>query len=354
MTDLDHLGWSETLAQSFADIAEPTHIAGRIIAHHRGHYELAYAGGTIRAQCAGRMRHRDTDLGLPVVGDFVVARLEGGGATIDAVLPRRTKFARAVGDLTRHDVAKGEQIIAANIDYVFIVTGADADFSTRRLERLLGAAYGSGAVPMIVLTKIDLGLAPPMIDQLAIEAPGVAVHLVSNATGEGIAALRALIRPGETALLVGSSGVGKSSLVNRLLGTDRQATSITDENGRGRHTTTSRDLFALDGGGLILDTPGIRAITQWQTEGLDDAFADITTIATHCRFSDCRHEAEPGCAVQAAIADGTLEAHRLTDYAKLDREMAHLARRGDKRAEAAQRRKWAKTTRQRRTGDVAP
>lgn len=340
MDDIDHLGWSQALTQNFAEIAEPTQIPGRIIAHHRGHYELAWAGGTLRAQCAGRMRHHDTASGLPVVGDFVAARLEGGAATIDAVLPRRTKFARAVGDLTRHDVAKGEQIIAANIDYVFIVTGADADFSVRRLERLLGAAWGSGAIPMVVLTKIDLGLAAPMIDRLAIEAPGVAVHTVSNATGEGIDELRALIKPGQTALLVGSSGVGKSSLVNRLLGTDRQTTSITDENGRGRHTTTSRDLFHLESGGMILDTPGIRAITQWQTEGLDDAFADITDLASSCRFTDCRHIAEPGCAVQAAITAGTLDERRLRDFAKLERELAFLERRGDKRAEAAQKRTW--------------
>jgi ribosome biogenesis GTPase len=354
MDDITHLGWSDTLARAFAAIAEPNQIPGRIIAHHRGHYELAYAGGTIRAQCAGRMRHHDTGSGLPVVGDFVIARIDGGGATIDAMLPRRTKFARAVGDLTRHDIAKGEQIIAANIDYVFIVTGADADFSPRRLERLLGAAFGSGALPLIVLTKIDLGLAEPMIEQLALEAPGVAVRQVSNATGDGIADLRALIAPGQTALLVGSSGVGKSSLVNRLLGTDRQATSITDENGRGRHTTTSRDLFMLEGGGMILDTPGIRAITQWQTDGLDDAFTDVTTIAAGCRFSDCRHEAEPGCAVRAAIADGTLDPRRLIDYAKLNRELAHLERRGDKRAEAAQRRQWAKTTRAGRRREPAP
>jgi ribosome biogenesis GTPase len=345
MDDIIHLGWSDVLAQAFAAMAEPGQIAGRIIAHHRGHYELAHAGGTIRAQCAGRMRHHDTGNGLPVVGDFVIARIEGGGATIDAMLPRRTKFARAVGDLTRHDVAKGEQIIAANIDYVFIVTGADGDFSPRRLERLLGAAYGSGAIPMIVLTKIDLGLAGPMRAQLALEAPGVAVREVSNASGAGIADLRALIKPGETALLVGSSGVGKSSLVNRLLGTERQATSITDDNGRGRHTTTSRDLFMLDGGGMILDTPGIRAITQWQADGLDDAFTDITTIAEHCRFSDCRHEAEPGCAVQLAITEGTLDPRRLADYAKLNLELSYLERRGDKRAEAAQRRKWAKASR---------
>ena len=353
MDDIDHLGWSPALAHAFADTAEPGQIAGRIIAHHRGHYELAYAGGTLHAQCAGRMRHHDDGLGLPVVGDFVIARIEAGAATIDAILPRRTKFARAVGDLTRHDVAKGEQIIAANIDYLFIVTGADADFSIRRLERLLGAAFGSGALPLIVLTKIDLGLAPPMIAQLALEAPGVAVHQVSNATGEGIAPLRALIGHGCTALLVGSSGVGKSSLVNRLLGVERQATSVTDENGRGRHTTTSRDLFMLDGGGMILDTPGIRAITQWQTEGLDDAFSDITELAARCRFTDCRHQAEPGCAVREAIDDGRIEPRRLADYAKLDRELVYLERRGDKRAEAAAKRQWRSLTRANRRRPVS-
>jgi ribosome biogenesis GTPase len=353
MDDIDHLGWSPALARAFAETAEPGQIAGRIIAHHRGHYELACTGATLRAQCAGRMRHHDAGYGLPVVGDFVIARIEAGAATIDAILPRRTKFARAVGDLTRHDVARGEQIIAANIDYVFIVTGADADFSVRRLERLLGAAFGSGAVPLIVVTKTDLGLAAPMIVQLALEAPGVAVRQVSNRTGEGILALRALIGPGQTALLVGSSGVGKSSLVNRLLGYERQATSITDDNGRGRHTTTSRDLFLLDGGGMILDTPGIRAITQWQPEGLDDAFTDITLLAAQCRFSDCRHEAEPGCAVREAIEDGRIEARRLADYVKLNREMAYLERRGDKRAEAAVKRQWRSQTRANRRRPVS-
>ena len=348
MDELDRLGWSEALARYFATDFDAETIPGRIVAHHRGHYDMAWANGVAFATVSGRMRHQAVDSGLPVVGDWVAARIEGGAATIDAVLPRRTKFARAVGDLTRIDVAKGEQIIAANMDFVFIVTGADADFSVRRLERLLGAAWGSGAVPMVVLTKTDLGLAAPMIDQLAVEAPGVTVHSVSNATGEGIDALRALIAPGQTALLVGSSGVGKSSLVNRLLGTDRQATQITDINGRGRHTTTSRDLILLEGGGMVLDTPGIRAITQWQTEGLDDAFADIAELAQSCRFTDCRHENEPGCAVQAAIGAGTLDERRLRDFAKLNRELTWLERRGDKRAEAAQRRHWRAITVQHR------
>ncbi len=350
MIDLSAYGWRPALAHSFAACAERNTEPARIIAHHRGQYRVITQHGMRAALCAGRLRHHPGAEGLPVIGDFVAVRIDAASATIEAVLPRHSKFARAVGDLTRTHATQGEQIIAANVDLVFIVTGADGDFSVRRLERLLSAAWGSNAIPHIVLTKTDLGQAEPLISDLAIAAPGVAVHPVSNLTKAGIANLRALIGAGQTALLVGSSGVGKSSLVNALAETEQQAVQPTDINGRGRHTTTSRDLIMLQGGGLVLDTPGIRAITAWQADGLADTFGEITLLASACRFTDCQHQNEPGCAITAAIATGALDARRLRDFHKLSREQAYLARRDDKRAESAAKRQWKAVSKQARAG----
>jgi ribosome biogenesis GTPase len=268
---------------------------------------------------------------------------------IEAVLPRRTAYSRATGDLSRIDAPAGQQIIAANIDLVLIVTGADADLNARRLERFLAAAIASGAAPALVLTKIDLiPDLPTLLARLAAELPGLPIFPISNRTGDGLSALRAAIMPGRTAVLVGSSGVGKSTLVNRFREGSPQATGATDAQGRGRHTTTSRDLFLLEGGGLLMDTPGIRVITPWESEGLDPAFAEIEALAASCRFSDCQHDTEPGCAVTAALDAGTLAPTRLAAYRKLHRELVHLDRKSDKRAEAEQRRHWRTLSKQAR------
>ncbi len=350
MTALAAYGWTPDFARDFQIHHHTGLIPGRIRTQNRLYYFAFTEHADLPAQLAGRLRLTDDPASLPVVGDWVALRppaTPDGMAMIEAVLPRSTAYSRAVNDLSRADAPAGQQIIAANIDLVLIVTGADADLNARRLERFLAAAWTSGAAPTIVLTKTDLvAELPALLAKLTAELPDVPIYPVSNRTGEGLPALRAVIAPGRTAVLVGSSGVGKSTLVNHFRESAAQATAATDAQGRGRHTTTSRDLFLLAGGGLLMDTPGIRVITPWESEGLDPAFADIEALAASCRFSDCQHNAEPGCAVVAAMETGALTPRRLAAYRKLGRELAHLDRKGDKRAEAEQRRKWRALTKE--------
>jgi ribosome biogenesis GTPase len=352
MTDLADYGWNDEFARDFLTFESTGAIPGRIRTQNRLYYFAVTAQGDLAAQPAGRLRQTGE---LPVVGDFVALRppgSQGDMALIEAILPRRSAYSRATGDLSRAEGAAGQQIIAANIDLVLIVTGADGDLNARRLERFLTAAMTSGAAPAIVLTRIDLITElPALIASLAGEMPDVPIFPVSNRTGEGLAALRAAIAPGRTAVLVGSSGVGKSSLVNHFRAGTSQAIGPTDAQGRGRHTTTSRDLFLLEGGGLLMDTPGIRVITPWDASGLESTFADIEALATACRFSDCQHNAEPGCAVVAAMEAGLLAPERLAAYRKLGRELAQLDRKGDKRAEAEQRRHERAMARENRRQD---
>ena len=343
MNTLPSLGWTPALDAAFAAHRAARLLPARVAAQTRGRYRLLAEPDDFNAELTGRLRHDTRADALPVVGDWVAIRPET--ARIEAVLPRRTAFARATGDLTRIDLPATRQTIAANIDLVLIVTGADADFSVRRLERLLTIAWGSGAQPAIALTKIDLLPDPaPMIATLAESVPGVPVLPLSNATGLGIDAVRAAIGQGRTALMMGSSGVGKSSLANRLLGTTLRATSATDANGRGRHTTTCSDLLRLPGGGLLIDTPGIRVVTPAAGSRLGAAFADVDGLAQGCRFHDCRHESEPGCAVKAAIESGDLAPDRFRGFAKLRREAAYADRRDDKRTLSEQKRVWRART----------
>ncbi len=236
-----------------------------------------------------------------------------------------------------------EQIMASNIDIALLVAGLDNDFNLRRIERYLAVAWSSEVTPVVVLNKSDL--ADDVDGRLvAVEAiaPGVATVAVSARTGAGLDALRAHLRPGMTAAILGSSGVGKSTLVNALLGEDRQATAeVREGDSRGRHTTTHRELFELPGGALLVDTPGIRSLeVLGAEEGVDAAFDDVTDIAAMCRFSNCKHEGEPGCAIRAALADGRLTEDRLASHRKLERELARVAREGDPRARAEHRRTW--------------
>jgi len=277
---------------------------------------------------------------FPTVGDWVAL----DGEIIGAVLPRRSVFKRMASDATRRGAGlDDEQIMASNIDVALLVAGLDNDFNLRRIERYLAVAWSSAITPVVVLNKSDL--ADDVDGRLvAVDAvaPGVATIPVSAWTGDGLDDLRAHLRPGTTAAILGSSGVGKSTLVNALLGEQRQATAaVRDGDSRGRHTTTHRELFELPGGALLVDTPGIRALeVLGADEGVETAFDDVVAIAADCRFSDCRHEGEPGCAVRAALDDGRLSETRLASHRKLERELARAARDGDPRARAEHRRTW--------------
>jgi ribosome biogenesis GTPase len=339
---IDLYGWSEALQRDFAPFAARGLVPGRVIIQHRGLRRVVTEAGEADAWLAGRFAQDAPDGDHPVAGDWVALSAGGGTALIHGLVPRRTAFVRrAAGP------GGGLQVAAANVDLALLVASLNADLSLRRLERYLAAAYESGAEPAIVLTKADLcdDVAAACAEVEAI-AYGVAVLPVSAATGEGLAALEALLEPRRTAVLLGSSGVGKSTLVNALAGSELMTTrAIREDDARGRHTTTHRELIRLPSGALILDTPGMRELGLWDaSEGVARTFADITgevtALAEGCRFRDCRHEAEPGCAVQAALADGRLDVDRWRSFGKLQRELAHEARRQDPLAREAERKRW--------------
>ncbi|MDX6399199.1 MAG: ribosome biosis GTPase / thiamine phosphate phosphatase [Gaiellaceae bacterium] len=343
MYALPELGWTDSHTTDFEPHAAAGYLPARVAAQHRGVYVLFSELGELRADMAGRLSHEAAGAGeLPAVGDWVAiaARPDEGAATIHAVLPRRTKFSRkvALG-------ASEEQVLAANVDTVFLLTSLNEDFNLRRLERYITMAWESGAQPVIVLTKTDLDPDYELrVREVEAIAFGVPVYAISNLTGAGLDLVRTHIVPGQTIALLGSSGVGKSTLVNTLAGEELLATQeIREDDGEGRHTTTHRQLVLLPGGGLVLDTPGLRELQLWESaDGLAETFGDVEALAANCRFTDCAHASEPDCAVQAALADGTLPPERWESYEKLQRELAHLERRLDKRLQADERKRWAK------------
>jgi len=347
---IEHYGWSEALRLAFEAQAPAGCIPGRITVQRREANLVATDAGELPARLSGRLRHEAREAGHPAAGDWVAVspNAGGAGATIHAVLPRRTAFVRRAADSVRT-----LQVIAANVDIVLVVTSMNADLNPRRLERFLAAAWQSGARPVVVLTKADLCADPAaQAAGVAALAAGCPVVTVSARQGHGMDGLLAQIRPGETAVLIGSSGVGKSTLVNALLGEERMATGeVRAGDDKGRHTTSHRQLVLLPGGGLLLDTPGIREVGLVDADaGIGAVFDDIARLAEGCRFRDCRHGAEPGCAVRAALEAGLLAPGRWAHFQKLSGDEAAADRAREGAAQAAARRRLGVQQRAYRAG----
>jgi ribosome biogenesis GTPase / thiamine phosphate phosphatase len=335
------LGWDEQreheLASWHRDM-EP----GRVLAEHRGAYSVLTARGQVWAQLTGKLRHTvNARADLPVTGDWVVTEvLDEDRASVHAVLPRRTRFSRNVAGK-----ATEEHVLAANIDVSFLVASLEFEVNLRRIERYLTLAWSGGTDPVVVLTKSDLAGDPEDIvyelQRVETVALGVPILLTSSETGAGLEDVRDTLAGSRTGVLLGSSGAGKSRLVNALVGNDIQDVTDVRSDGKGRHTTTRRELIALPGGGVLVDTPGLRGLKLWDGgDGVAATFSDVEALAADCRFRDCRHASEPGCAVLAAVSEGTLEVQRLDDWRKLQRELEYQRSKQDQHLAQQRRREW--------------
>jgi ribosome biogenesis GTPase len=324
--DLAALGWNAELAETI----EPGLIPGRVLAAHRAAYDVQTAAEAVRTRLPGRLVHENVDV---AVGDWVGM----SDGLIRTVLPRHSAIVRGAAGRT-----SASQTLAANVDVAFILSSLGLDIEPRRIERYLVTIWESGATPEIVLTKSDRLEDPwPLVAEVEAVALGVPVHVVSALTGDGCDALRERLRPGTTAVLLGSSGVGKSTLVNRWAGRELMAvreTRVDDD--EGRHTTSHRELILLPDGGIVIDTPGLRELQLWDGGGIEEAFADVEELAGNCRFNDCSHTQEPGCAVLAAVRSGELPSERFQSWRKLQRELRAIEVRHDARLRREERRKW--------------
>jgi len=331
LISLADLGWSAAREGAFAVHAAAGLVPGRVVLEHNHVFRVRTAEGEILAESAGRMKHRaEGRQALPVVGDWVAVRIDrvGTRSQIREVLPRVTWFSRKVAGRETE-----EQIVAANVDVVFIVFGLDMHVKPNAIERYLVLARRSGATPVVVLNKSDLvDDAGAAREEADVAAAGVAVHLISTRTGAGLTELETYFAPGRTVALLGPSGAGKSSIVNRLVGEELLPTGeVRDWDSRGRHTSVHRQLVSRARGGLLIDTPGMRELQLWDTD-VADAFDDIAALAAGCRFRDCLHDREPGCAVKAAVDAGTLDDGRYASFIKLQAEQVDMEKRRDERA----------------------
>ncbi|MCF6411242.1 ribosome small subunit-dependent GTPase A [Pseudalkalibacillus salsuginis] len=343
--NLQQLGFNEERIEQANEWINKGYEPGRVALEHKGMYTLLTKHGEILGSISGKMNFEATEReDYPAVGDWVMCQIRENdrAATIHAILQRTSKFSRKIAGVTTE-----EQIIATNIDTVFLVNALNKDFNVRRIERYLLMAWESGANPVIVLSKADLcENIQERVNDVETVAIGLPVHIISSETGEGIDELTPYLSEGKTVALLGSSGAGKSTMVNRLYGSDIQKVKeIREGDDKGKHTTTHRELFLLPQGGSMIDTPGMRELQLWNTnDGLSESFRDVEALADVCKFRDCQHENEPGCAVKTAIDTGELTAERYASYKKLQRELAYLERKNDQKAKLEEKAKWKKIT----------
>ena len=353
--DLADFGWDDRWAEAFAPYAADGLVPARVGIEFNHIYRLFTAEGELNAQQTGRMLHRaEGRQHLAAVGDWVAlrradARSGQAAGTIEAILPRRSKFSRKVaGEVTE------EQVVAANIDTVFLVMGLDHDYNPRRLERYLLTSYESGASPVILLSKADMADdLPARIAEIAVIAPGTPVHAIAakpkrdrppDAAVQGIQIVEEYLGPGRTGALLGSSGVGKSTLINALIGSEMLKTKeVREHDSRGRHATRHRQLIMLPSKGLLIDTPGMRELQLWVAETAQESFEDIEALSADCHFTDCRHREEPRCAVKRAVEEGSLTAERLASFHKLEDEVRDLEERKGVRARIDEKRQGRST-----------
>jgi ribosome biogenesis GTPase / thiamine phosphate phosphatase len=344
---LSRWGWNSYFEAMWHETDREKGVPARVVGQHRKGWRVAGAFGECLAEASGKLRlAAEAGADWPAVGDWVSVEINGSRelALVRLVLPRRNQFSRkAPGKRIE------EQVISANVDTALVICALDGDFNPRRAERYITQCWESGVRPVLILNKADAcENACEKAAEMERVALGIQVHVVSARTGQGMEEVERLFIPGQTLVMLGSSGVGKSTLTNRLLGQSVQkVTEVRANDGRGRHTTTTRELFALPGGALLIDTPGLRELQLWNVaRGLAQTFADIHLLAARCRFKDCRHETEPGCAVQTAVQDGTLNLARLASERKLIREQEFLRRKMDPEARSEEKQRIKRLTRE--------
>jgi ribosome biogenesis GTPase / thiamine phosphate phosphatase len=339
--NLAGLGWNAFFEAHLAEVATSSTVAARVIEQLKDFYRVHDGKREYLAELGGKFRYTAEDKNdLPAVGDWVTitVRRAENRARIEGILPRRTKLSRKVAGR-----AISEQVVATNLDIVFIVSALNQEFNARRIERYLTLVWDSGARPVILLNKADLCVdADRIATEVETLALGASVHLVCAVSGQGMQEMKQHLTPGVTAAFVGSSGVGKSTIINGLIGHQQiRVQPVRESDDRGKHTTTTRQMFFLPGGGVVIDTPGMRELQLWDNgDGLDKAFGDIRDLARECRFRDCSHEGEPGCAVEAAVAGGTLNPERLESHRKLKAELRFLERKADPALAREEKERW--------------